>query len=1005
MLPLQPSLSGARTHRVMPDAISENSDQSTASLIKSWEQWAKDALPGSGELRDIAVQQMKDCAMRQAKELDLRGLNLSNLPETLPPDVNSLLLEGNHIAEFPTNLPAGDYCLQVEQGQNGFINQRFNEAVKVVEYIKEKLPLPENVNAALDSFDGDETFLKQQPGLKALLTGNDGLARLERHLQHYDTVKRQLDDAISQKDIHAIRQLVESDNNNQLINPFRLITVSKDSKGNNFLLCSQSPHDNCTVRSGRDVLYTNIREGSLPGDVMVCQETVPKKLCFDKQKISVKGIDFFTPREKQASGMIKELIEQHKNMLLRRCRNTFIKQHPEYADLARKSQKTNKKNEMIIKMPPAFYQELIDAHPQLAETRCDDEAIKNLLYEEKNYPDYEHLKSEAQEYIKSSIAYSDKQHYYQQKKSSSPKEYQHKQKAHEKKINASAAVLPELEMICYLGKSYPAKVTENQGELTLNFMTGKTAALPFKSIHDMVLKPNDLVSATLIRDNLSDDIAVIQENLNTNLDEPFSLHKLLAAQHNFRIDNPPDTLIDELSEDRYAEQRIDLRHLPFVTIDGVHTQIIDDALYAERQKNGSYDLYVAIASTAAFIEPNTLLEQEARNRGQNIYLPGMVSTMLPDKISRQLGTLSPQEDKKALVCKMTIDSQGELDKESVQFMHATVRSRAKLDYDTVSAHLAEGDSLSEVPGEICTLLHEIAQKRRAIIGDSPYFTRNDDYSVNVNSETGKFLAVTHKPRGSADDLVQDLMITANIAAGSWLGEKLKRPAIYRMHTGFSQHDRLKEVLSNENITLKNDIASTDGFREVLTQLESGKLSDAQKKKVLHYLSSATYSPQPQPHLGIGTQFYLPWTSPLRRYADLVNHEVVSEAIKTTVGEYSQEKNSHHQQWLNSVINTEFTRQLAEQQNKIKHLQNSVERAVVLDFIKSELEAKKILLTQAVITEAYNKSLFKVTLPHYKISTLINLSGHCDINQQIPVIINKVNDDDIKRPIEITPLKA
>lgn len=537
----------------------------------------------------------------------------------------------------------------------------------------------------------------------------------------------------------------------------------------------------------------------------------------------------------------------------------------------------------------------------------------------------------------------------------------------------------------------------------MRFLGAKAEPLPFKPVGDMILRPGSMVSATLIKNNTTSDVAEIHANLNFTIDEPFSLHKIMAAQQNISIDNPSDSLVPPAQsiKDRYAAERVDLRHLPFVTIDGARTSIIDDALYAERQKNGAYDLYVAIASTAALIEPDSQLEQEARSRGQNIYLPGMVSTMLPDQISRQLGTLNPQEDKAALVCKMTIDSQGHLDKETIQFMHATVRSHAKLDYDTVSAHLSEGNRLSGKSGETCVLLNEIAQKRHTVIGDTPYFTRNNDYYFNVDENSGKLISVSETSRGSANDLVQDLMITANIAAGAWLGEKQQSQGIYRTHPGFSHQKELKAVLESEHIFLKNNISSTEGFREILTLLENDKLSASGKSRVLSWLTSANYSHQPQAHLGIGTEFYLPWTSPLRRYADLVNHEIVSEKIKPATQESVQQKDRAREEWLDSVINSAFTKQLAQQQGKVKSLQKAVERALVLDLIKRELEANKVLLSHAVIKEKIKEGLYKAELPQYKINTLVNLTGDFKPDQQLAVEIKKVEADDKRRPLVVS----
>ncbi|MDR7342358.1 VacB/RNase II family 3'-5' exoribonuclease [Pantoea alhagi] len=1023
MYSIPSSISSSGAHRAYRENLKPDEKNGDTLWLKCKE-WADAAPAGSGEARDIALARIEHCHQYNVAELDFTDLNLTSLPEALPSVIKTVLLKADVLAALPVNLST-DIALK-----------GVSEADKTLDYIREKLPLPETIKTLLDKYsDNPEIIIRSQPGLKALLEDENGLLRLEKHLQHYDAVVKDLAEAVRKRDVFAIKDIVHSPQNNALINPFRLVSVCKDDAGKIVLVCSKSPHGEYKVHSGADRLHSNIREGSLPGDVILCQTTTPKHLCFDKQKIILNGIEFFLPSDKKTapSHIINELIDKHKERLLRTCQSNLIKENAEYQQIVKTNKReiaglqkkikalqaqlarlkktmvadenskqqlkniqseidklqiaTRKRNNEIdqqkSRVLEQFPQLIKQRYPELAESADDNEAIKDFLYNKENYPDYEHLHAEAKEYIKLSTVSS---HIHNSKKNSRLSEEP-----------------PELEMINYLGRAQTATVVQHNGELRLRFFGAKAEPLPFKPVAGMVLRPGSVVSATLIKNNATSDIAEIHENLNFTIDEPFSLHKLMAARENIRIDNPSESLVPPAQsiQDRYAAERVDLRHLPFVTIDGARTAIIDDALYAERLKNGAYDLYVAIASTAALIEPNSQLEQEARSRGQNIYLPGMVSTMLPNQISRQLGTLSPQEDKAALVCKMTIDSQGHLDKESIQFMHATVRSQAKLDYDTVSAHLAEGDRLSGKTGETCALLNEIAQKRHAVIGDTPYFSRNNDYYFNVDENSGKLISVSESARGSANDLVQDLMITANIAAGAWLGEKQQSQGIYRTHIGFSHQKELKTVLDSEKVFLKNNIDSTEGFREVLTALESNKLSASGKNRILSWLTSANYSHQPQPHLGIGTNFYLPWTSPLRRYADLVNHEIVSEKIKHTAQESVPAENSAREAWLNQVINPVFTRQLAQQQGKVKSLQKSVERALVLDLIKRQLDENNPLLSQALIKETIKQGLYKVELPEYRINTLMNSTEDFKPDQQLKVKVTKVEADDRRRPLVVS----
>lgn len=1021
MYSIQPSLPCSDTHGAYRGNLKPDEKSGDTTWLKCKE-WADAAPAGSGDAPEKVLERIEYCHQYHMPDLDLSDLDLTSLPSELPPDIKRIVLKADVLAALHEDLPAG------------IAFRGISEADKILNAVGEKLPLPEGIHTALNKYkDSIEDLITLQPGLKPLLEAENGLERLERHLQHYDEVAKTLDEAVRKNDIFAVKEIVNSPQNNELINPFRLVSVCKDDTGKVVLVCGKTSHEEYKVHSGADRLHTNIREGSLPGDAILCQTTTPKYLCFDKQRINIKGIEFFMPCDKEApkSHTINELIEKHKERLLRTCQSHLIKENPEYQQLLKNNKseisglqkkikalqaqsarlkktvaadarqqiketqsevdklqaEAREKNNEIAqhkeRMLQQFPQLIKQRYPELAAHADDNEAIKAFLYNKENYPDYKHLHAEAKEYIKLSTVSS---HIHSSKKNS-----------------RSSVEPPELEMVSYLGRAQTATVVQHNGELRLRFLGAKAEPLPFKPVSGMTLQPGSVVSARLIKNKVASDSAEIHENLNFTLDEPFSLHKVLAAQKNIRIDNPSDSLVPPAQsiKDRYAAERVDLRHLPFVTIDGAQTAIIDDALYAERQQNGAYDLYVAIASTAALIEPDSPLEQEARSRGQNIYLPGMVSTMLPNRISRQLGTLSPQEDKAALVCKMTIDSQGHLDKESIQFMHATVRSHAKLDYDTVSSHLADGNRLSGKSGETCVLLNEIAQKRHAVIGDTPYFSRKNDYYFNVDENSGKLISINEISRGSANDLVQDLMITANIAAGTWLGEKQQSRGVYRTHSGFTHQKELKAVLEAEHIVLKNNIASTEGFREVLTLLENDKLSASGKNSVLSWLTSANYSHLPQPHMGIGTDFYLPWTSPLRRCADLMNHEIISELIKSLKLQSAQQKGSAKKEWLDRVITPAFTEKLAQQQGKAKSLQRAVERALILDLIKRELELNNSLLSKAVIKEKIKEGLYKVELPQYKINTLVNLTGAFKPDQPLTVKVTKVEADDRRRPLVLS----
>ncbi len=338
-----------------------------------------------------------------------------------------------------------------------------------------------------------------------------------------------------------------------------------------------------------------------------------------------------------------------------------------------------------------------------------------------------------------------------------------------------------------------------------------------------------------------------------------------------------------------SEGRRDVRKLPLVTIDGADARDFDDAVFAEPRPDG-WKLYVAIADVSHYVQPDTELDKEAQNRGTSVYFPSRVVPMLPEVLSNGLCSLNPQVDRLCMLCEMTLSEDGDIKR--TRFSRAVMRSHARLTYSDVAAMVVDGDET--LRNEHATLvphldnLHRLyrillgVRKKRGAIEFDTVETRM------LFDENQKIRDIVPVVRNDAHKMIEECMILANIAAARYLDKK-KMPALYRVH-GTPKADRvddLRAFLALHNLSLSGGTTPTAHDYAVLSQ-SIGDRPDASviQTVMLRSMQQAVYQPVNDGHFGLALSHYAHFTSPIRRYPDLLVHRAIGHVLdKGKISDY------------------------------------------------------------------------------------------------------------------------
>ena len=349
-----------------------------------------------------------------------------------------------------------------------------------------------------------------------------------------------------------------------------------------------------------------------------------------------------------------------------------------------------------------------------------------------------------------------------------------------------------------------------------------------------------------------------------------------------------DAVLEEVSvlsdevEEAPKECRKDLRTLPLVTIDGEDARDFDDAVYCMPIKEGGWKLWVAIADVSYYVRDQTALDDEAISRGNSVYFPSQVIPMLPEKLSNGLCSLNPDVDRLCMVCEMSISAQGEL-VDSI-FYSAVMRSHARFTYTKVAAIL-DGDKI--LRKEYSTLVSDLenlntmygALSNARIKRGAIAFDREE--SAFIFNENKKIESIEPVIRNDAHKIIEECMILANVSTAQFI-QKHKAEGLFRVH------DKPSGDKYNNFITYLRELGikapSTEApepkdYGNILKSIEGRPDAELIQTMLLRSMKQAVYQSDNLGHFGLALESYSHFTSPIRRYPDLVVHRVIKHILE------------------------------------------------------------------------------------------------------------------------------
>lgn len=368
--------------------------------------------------------------------------------------------------------------------------------------------------------------------------------------------------------------------------------------------------------------------------------------------------------------------------------------------------------------------------------------------------------------------------------------------------------------------------------------------------------------------------------------------------------------------------REDLRDVPLVTIDGIDARDFDDAVYARPLEDGGFHLIVAIADVTYYVRPDSPLDKEAQKRGNSTYFPDRVVPMLPEALSNDLCSLRPNENRAAMAAHLWIDEHGKLVK--YKFTRAIIRSAARLIYEQVQAAMdghpddTTGPLLDPVIKPLYEAFHILdsaRQKRGALELDLP------ERRIVIDDK-GRMTGVTKRERLDSHKLIEEFMVLANVAAARAIEDKTqgntKRkgqiPCVYRVHDrpSMDKLDNAREFVESFGLSMpKGQVMQPARLNELLRQATKSPYSHLLSLMILRCQSQALYSANNLGHFGLALEKYAHFTSPIRRYADVLVHRALVSLYGLGAGGMSEHEIERIDSICDHISQTERNSMIAE----------------------------------------------------------------------------------------------
>ncbi len=374
---------------------------------------------------------------------------------------------------------------------------------------------------------------------------------------------------------------------------------------------------------------------------------------------------------------------------------------------------------------------------------------------------------------------------------------------------------------------------------------------------------------------------------------PSKLIDLIVAEQQLAEEFPAAVIAEanhfaDTIEESDLAGRKDLRHLPFVTIDGEDARDFDDAICVLPRGEG-FETWVAIADVAHYVTPKSALDQEALNRSNSFYFPDRVIPMLPEKLSNGLCSLNPNVARLAMTVRMRFDANGK--RRAIHVYESVIHSQARLTYTQVAKYLDERDKEAINNPAVCTMLDNAARlfrkleikraQRGALDLDMP--------EVRAKLENDTVIDICETPRNIAHRLIEEMMLAANTAVAEYM-EQRQCALLYRVHAPPEREaiETLNEFLAPFGMFVRLPKAKAKDkdahvkpahVQQVLEQSEGKPFAHVLHRLVLRSMQRAQYTPHNAGHFGLAYETYAHFTSPIRRYADLVVHRRLKALIR------------------------------------------------------------------------------------------------------------------------------
>ncbi len=440
-------------------------------------------------------------------------------------------------------------------------------------------------------------------------------------------------------------------------------------------------------------------------------------------------------------------------------------------------------------------------------------------------------------------------------------------------------ILPKRQSHIF-GQAVNISKTEQPHWILVPAEKGDKRDIPIRNKANLAFSEDDILEAELVKENGHHLVAHPLRNLGS-VSSPDTFTALAIAEFDLR-----HVFTEEMKDTAAAaslpelNKREDLRTIPLITIDGEDAKDFDDAVFAEPAPENCWRIIVAIADVSTYVLSGDVLDNEARQRGNSVYLPGTVIPMLPEALSNGLCSLRPHEDRACLAVEIIVDSSG--NKQSHRFFQALIRSSARLTY-TLVQQVIEGSrdetDCNVTPGTLHHLIGAFRTLNEA---------RNQRGALNLNlseariqfDETGQPVGIFQHHQQEAHRLIEEFMIIANICAAETL-EQASESCVYRIHDQPNQEkiDGLRELTDALSLPFaKGQVMTPHRFNELLAKVKNTDAEAAVNEAVLRCQSRAVYAPDNIGHYGLGLTRYAHFTSPIRRYADLLIHRSLIKVI-------------------------------------------------------------------------------------------------------------------------------